>query len=116
VSTEVSLVVYRRLDNRTENLPDDSPRAIELHEMRRRALHEVLDKVDGPRVVVNWGKTDDTNAHEWVQLVIDFAKWLAQPEQVHAMSHAAIINYCKSYSIIKIDYVSQEHGCRKGSS
>jgi hypothetical protein len=26
------------------------------------------------------------------------------------------INYCKSYSIIKIDYVSQEHGCRKGSS
>jgi hypothetical protein len=26
------------------------------------------------------------------------------------------INYCESASIIKLDYVSQEHGCRKGSS
>ena len=28
----------------------------------------------------------------------------------------ATINYCESASIINVNYVSHEHGCRKGSS
>src|SRR5438094_8412917 len=39
----VILQVPRRLDNRLEGLPDNSPRAIELHNLRKLAVHEILD-------------------------------------------------------------------------
>jgi len=35
--------VYRRLDNRAEGLSDDSPRAVELHNRRKKALHDALE-------------------------------------------------------------------------
>jgi hypothetical protein len=65
----VTLGVYRRLDNRFEGLPDDSPRALELHVRRKEALHDIFDNKKGI-VVLNWGDTDDTKSHEWVQLVV----------------------------------------------
>jgi len=69
MSESIRLGVYRRLDNRFEGLPDDSPRALELHERRRLALHEALDKQPDLRVM-EWGQTDDEEPHEFVELVV----------------------------------------------
>ena len=43
MNSSITLGVYRRLDNRFEGLSDDSPRALELHNRRKDALHAVLD-------------------------------------------------------------------------
>jgi hypothetical protein len=69
---KVTVGVYRRLDNRFEGLSDDSPRALELHNWRREALHEVLDS-SKPVRVLDWGYTDDTVPHEYVELVLGAA-------------------------------------------
>jgi hypothetical protein len=63
----ISLGVYRRLDNRLEGESDSSPRALELHNQRRIALHAIFDTDKGLRVV-NWGDTDDINPHEFITL------------------------------------------------
>jgi len=65
---DIQLFVYRRLDNRFEDLPDDSPQAFELHLLRKEALHEALGSVDGWKV--NWGDADDTKSHELAELLI----------------------------------------------
>jgi hypothetical protein len=63
----IVLRVYRRLDNRVEGLGDDSPRAVELHNRRKNALHELLD--DDPLWrKEDWGLTNDSKAHEYVDL------------------------------------------------
>lgn len=67
MSDVVLLGVYRRLDNRFENLADDSPRALELHNRRRDALHSVFDDISEIEVR-NWGETDDAKPHEFVEL------------------------------------------------
>ena len=67
MSDLVMLSVYRRLDNRFENLPDDSPRALELHNRRRDALHSAFDGASDIKVVA-WGDTDDVKPHEFVEL------------------------------------------------
>ncbi|VVN23271.1 hypothetical protein [Pseudomonas fluorescens] len=67
MSDVVLLGVYRRLDNRFENEADDSPRALELHNRRRDALHSAFDG-QGEIRVVTWGATDDGNPHEFVEL------------------------------------------------
>ena len=64
-----TLGVYRRLDNRSEGLADNSPRALELHNRRRDALHEALGG-RGELVVLDWGDTDDVQSHEYVELII----------------------------------------------
>ncbi len=69
MACEVCLEVYRRLDNRSEGLDDESPRALELHERRKRALHEVLDS-NAVWMVLNWGATDDKKSHELVELLL----------------------------------------------
>jgi hypothetical protein len=69
MSEEIRLGVYRRLDNRLEGLDDESPRAVELHERRKRALHAVLD-TDAAWIVLNWGDADDARPHEWVELLL----------------------------------------------
>jgi hypothetical protein len=66
-----TLTVCRRLDNRAEGLSDDSPRAAELHILRARALHDVLDG-DQTWEVRSWGDTDDVKPHEWVELWLWF--------------------------------------------
>jgi hypothetical protein len=53
---KILLSVYRRLDNRSEGLPDDSPRGLELHNRRKEALHEAL--VGEGWEVQDWGVTD----------------------------------------------------------
>ncbi|MCI0515786.1 hypothetical protein L0128_21440 [candidate division KSB1 bacterium] len=67
---KIILGVYRRLDNRLEGLPDDSPRALELHRYRKEALHEVFDAQKDMVTVLDWGLTDDPNSHEFVELTI----------------------------------------------
>jgi hypothetical protein len=66
--SEIKLWVYRRLDNRFEGLSDDSPRALELHNRRKLALHDVLDGEES--IDVRWGCTDDEQSHESVELIL----------------------------------------------
>lgn len=66
---EVHLFVYRRLDNRIEGSGDDSPRALELHNRRRKALHEALDGIKAWKVT-DWGVTDDASPHELAEIII----------------------------------------------
>jgi len=80
----VGLSVYRRLDNRSEGLSDDSPRAVELHIRRKEALHEAL-LADG-WTVEEWGDTDDKQPHELVELVVGIA---ANPHVQMAIVSAA---------------------------
>lgn len=84
MSTEISVEVCRRLDNRFEGFSDDSPRALELHNRRKRALHDALEEVSDWDI--NWGETDDTKPHEWVELFITI---LSIP-QVQAVAVPAI--------------------------
>jgi hypothetical protein len=72
MTTEMTLIVWRRLDNRLQGLPDDSPEAWELHRRRAEGLHEALD-ASGPIQVVAWGDTDDEQAHESVELLLAVA-------------------------------------------
>lgn len=69
MENNITLGVYRRLDNRFEGLPDDSERALELHNLRREALHEVLDNQEIAQVI-DWGDTNDTNSHEYVEIIL----------------------------------------------
>jgi hypothetical protein len=65
----IVLEVTRRLDNRFENLPDDSPRALELHNRRKSALNDVFHNEPILRVT-DWGLTNDTKPHEYVELIL----------------------------------------------
>lgn len=54
MDTILRLRVFRRLDNRAAGLSDASARALELHNRRREALHDVFD--DEPSFkVTEWG-------------------------------------------------------------
>ncbi len=68
----VTLEVYRRLDNRFEDLSDDSPRALELHNRRKDAMHAVFDS-DPVIRVSDWGDTDDSRPHELVEVALGAA-------------------------------------------
>src|SRR5262245_18199400 len=70
----LTLGVFRRLYNQSEGLSDDSPRALELHNRRRDALHEVFD-ASTSLTVIDWGQTDDTNSHEVVELLVGVAAY-----------------------------------------
>ncbi|GAB5101317.1 hypothetical protein [Caballeronia sp. HLA56] len=72
VSREFKLSVYRRLENRFENLPDDSPRAVELHVLRKVTLNEALSPDTG-LIVLDWGDTNDVKPHEMVELLGSWA-------------------------------------------
>jgi hypothetical protein len=69
MSSQITLGVYRRLDNRFEGLGDDSPRALELHNQRSEALHDVLDNEKSIEVL-DWGATNDSQSHEFVELIL----------------------------------------------
>jgi hypothetical protein len=68
----LKLGVYRRLDNRVEGTSDDSDHALELHNRRKAALHEAFDN-DPAIQVADWGDTDDSSPHEFVELVLGAA-------------------------------------------
>lgn len=76
MSTKVTLGVYRRLDNRREGLSDKSARALELHNRRKEALHEVLDG-EAYIQVVSWGSTNDSLPYEYVELILSIAAPIA---------------------------------------
>jgi hypothetical protein len=69
ITSQIKVGVFRRLDNRFENLSDDSPRAFELHNRRKEALHEVFDGRKSVEVI-DWGQTDDAQPHEFVEIVV----------------------------------------------
>ncbi len=72
MDTRLTIGVFRRLDNRFEGLSDDSPRALELHNLRKDALHLVFD--DDPSIrVLDWNHTDDSSSHELVELTLGAA-------------------------------------------
>jgi hypothetical protein len=80
----LKLWVYRNLSNRLEGLPDDSPRALELHNLRKAALHEALDPGDA-WTVEKWGVTDNAEPHELTEIILAIA---ANPQWVHAVGAA----------------------------
>ena len=65
----ITLGIFRRLDNRIEGHDDTSHLALVLHNRRRDALHAVLDGDRNLRVL-DWGKTDDTTPHEFVEIAL----------------------------------------------
>src|SRR5580658_4277545 len=81
---EIRLSVYRRLDNRAEGLEDDSPRALELHNRRKDALHQALDGI-GAWKIKDWGVTDDTSPHELTEIVLA----VVSSPQLHAAAISA---------------------------
>jgi hypothetical protein len=68
----ITLGVYRRLENRFEGLSDDSPRALELHNRRKDALHAAFDG-DPILQITDWGATDDSRPHEYVEVLLGAA-------------------------------------------
>lgn len=76
MENRIILGVYRLLDNRFEGLSDDSPRALELHNRRKDALHAVFDG-DPIIQVTNWGKANDSRPHEYVELVLGVVSTVA---------------------------------------
>jgi hypothetical protein len=69
MDTALKIDVYRRLDNRWEGLADDSDRALELHKLRRHALHKIFD--GNPDIgAIDWGLTDGTASHEVITLTV----------------------------------------------
>ncbi len=65
---QIALGVYRDLENRRLNEPDDGPRASEAHKRRRRALEADLAE---PWInVLDWGDTKDARPHEFVEVLI----------------------------------------------
>lgn len=58
---EITLWVCRRQTGKESDL--------ELHNMRKNALHNSLENIDGLDIQ-DWGKTDDTQPHEWVEIII----------------------------------------------
>lgn len=66
----ITVQVCRRLDDRLQGLPNDSRLSLELHSLRREALHEVLDNQEiAP--VIDWGDTNDINSHEYVEIILN---------------------------------------------
>jgi hypothetical protein len=72
MNNSITLGVYRRLDNRFEGLSDNSHRALELHNRRKDALHGVFDG-DPILQVTDWGETDDSHPHEYVEILLGAA-------------------------------------------
>ena len=68
MSVYAKLTVCRRLDNRQEGEDDRSLSALELHRLRAKAMHDVLD--DDPAFSFdNWEQPDDEEPHEWVEII-----------------------------------------------
>jgi hypothetical protein len=65
---QIALGVYRDLENRRLNEPDDSPRAREAHEKRRCALE--TDLAEPWITVLDWGDTKDARPHEYVEVLV----------------------------------------------
>ncbi|WP_298311906.1 hypothetical protein [uncultured Aquimarina sp.] len=66
---QLTLGVYRRLDNRSLGISDDSEMALELHNKRKDALLDVFEDKEHLQVK-DWGETKDTKPHEFTELVI----------------------------------------------
>jgi hypothetical protein len=69
METQIKLGVFRRFDDR-EGQEDGFKYSLELHNIRKNALHEVFDTTKDQVSVSDWGQTDDTQSHELVELVL----------------------------------------------
>jgi len=61
--------VFRIFGNELENPVDDNKVALQLHNKRKQALHDVFDNQQDVEVA-DWGKTDDSQPHEFVEIAI----------------------------------------------
>lgn len=66
---KIILGVYRRFDNSTLELSEESKIALELHNKRKIALEEVFEQTE-PLEVKNWGQTKDEKSHEFVEIIL----------------------------------------------
>jgi hypothetical protein len=103
---DIKLGVYRLLDNREEGFDDRSPRALALHNLRREALHEALDRVPEWKVT-NWDVTDDSVPHEHTELTLAiFSNPHVQAAVVSAITWVGLELAKSSLSKIASDTVS----------
>lgn len=69
MENKIIIGVFRRLDNRFDGLDDNSDQALDLHNLRKKALNDVFDKKSTIQVI-DWGNTNDTIPHEYVELIL----------------------------------------------
>lgn len=70
----IKVTIGRGLDNREQELPDDSQLAWELHRKRGEVVHEELEG-DPNWNVLDWGETDDeARTHEDVTVLLELAE------------------------------------------
>lgn len=65
----ITVGVYRIFGGELEKPIHDPEVALQFHNMRKEALHDVFDNQDNVSIQ-NWGETDDTQPHEFVSLAI----------------------------------------------
>ena len=65
----IQVGVFRIFGNELENPVDDNKVALELHNVRKQALHEVFDNQQTIEIS-DWGQTDDSQPHEFVSIAI----------------------------------------------
>jgi len=89
VSQQIRLGVSRHLRNRPGDPQWDSPLALELHNRRKEFLHEFFDG-NSSWQVEDWGATDDSKSHEYVEL-ITYIIQLASDPHVQAVAVPALV-------------------------
>lgn len=66
---EISIGIFRVFGNELEKPVADIDVALQLHNNRKQALHDVFDYRQDV-VVADWGQTDDSQPHEFVSIAI----------------------------------------------
>lgn len=65
----IQIGVFRIFGNELENSVEDNKVALQLHNNRKQALHDMFDNEQDVKVA-DWGQTDDSQPHEFVSIVI----------------------------------------------
>lgn len=65
----IQVGVFRIFGNELENPVEDNKVALQLHNNRKQALHDVFDNQKDVEVS-DWGQTDDSQPHEFVTIAI----------------------------------------------
>ena len=69
MENNITLGVYRRTYDPPAGVPGDQAKDLELHNLRKEALHEVLDNQQIAQVY-DWGFANDSRPHEFVEIFL----------------------------------------------
>lgn len=65
----IQIGVFRIFGDELENPVEDNKVALQLHNNRKQALHDVFDNQRDIEIA-DWGQTDDSHPHEFVSIAI----------------------------------------------